>query len=133
MSEERNAATVTKFYELVLGGEAERALGEHATADFVWENPLPEAIPYGGRFEGPEGAARYLELIFGTLDLSHFAIDEVVAGGDTVCVLGQETAVVKKSGRSYSQHWVHVLSLQAGRIAHLREYNDTAAMLAAFD
>jgi ketosteroid isomerase-like protein len=132
MSEEKNAAAVKDFYSLVLGGQAETAIRKYLTPDFVWENPLPEPIPFGGTFEGPDAAARYLELIFGTLDLSDFTIDEVVAGGDRVFVLGHETGCVKATGRSYTQHWVHMLRLHDGRIEHLREYNDTAAILAAF-
>ncbi len=133
MSEEKNASVVKEFYGRVLAGQADTALQEYTTPDFVWANPLPEGIPYGGTFAGREGAARYLELIFATLDLSDFAIDEVVAGGDRVVVLGHETAEVKASGRRYGQDWVHVLRLRDGRIEHLREYNDTAAMLSAFD
>ena len=133
MSEEKNAAVVKDFYGLLLSGQAETAIQKYLTPDFVWANPLPHAIPYGGTFQGAEGAGRYLELIFGTLDLSDFQIDEVVAGGDRVVVLGRETAEVKASGRRYSQEWVHVLRLRDGRIEHLREYNDTAAMLAAFE
>ncbi|MDJ0849714.1 MAG: nuclear transport factor 2 family protein [Myxococcota bacterium] len=133
MSAKENASLVKEFYGLVLGGQAEAAIQKYTTPDFVWANPLPEGIPYGGTFEGPEGAARYLELIFATLDLSDFAIDELVAEGDRVVVLGHETAQVKASGRRYGQDWVHVLRLRDGRIEHLREYNDTAAMLSAFE
>ncbi len=133
MIEEKNATVVKDFYGLVLGGQAETAIRKYTTPDFVWANPVPDAIPYGGTFEGPEGASRYLELVFATLDLSDFVIDEVVAGGDRVVVLGHEAAEVKASGRRYAQEWVHVLRLRDGRIEHLREYNDTAAMLSAFD
>ena len=133
MSEEKNASVVRDFYAMLLGGEAETALQKYVTPDFVWANPLPEAIPYGGTFRGLEGAGRYLELVFGTLDLSDFEIEEVVAAGDRVVVIGRESALVKASGRRYAQEWVHVLRLRDGRIEELREYNDTAAMLAAFD
>jgi ketosteroid isomerase-like protein len=132
MSEEKNAAIVKEFYARVLAGEVEQVIQQQLTADFVWENPLPEPVPYGGTFEGRDGAARYLERIFETLDLTDFSIDEIVASGDRVVVLGREAARVKASDRHYSQGWVHVLRLRDGMIAHLREYNDTAAMLAAF-
>lgn len=69
MSEEKNTSVVRGFYGMLLGGQGETAIQKCTTPDFVWANPLPEAIPYGGTFRGPEGAARYLELIFGTLDL----------------------------------------------------------------
>ncbi len=132
MSAEQNAAIVQDFYALVLAGEVETAAAKYLSPDFAWDNPLPDGIPYGGKFEGPDGAGRYLALIFETLDLTDFGIDEVVANDDHVVLLGHETAEVKKGGGSYTQDWVHVLRLSDGKITYLREYNDTAKMKAAF-
>ena len=123
---------VKKFYDCILAGETERAIEEHLADAFVWENPLPEGIPYGGTFPGKDGAARYLGLIFDTLEFTEFAIDEILEAGDRVVVIGRETAIVKPTGRPYAQEWGHVLRMSDGKIASIREYNDSATMLAAF-
>ena len=133
MSQQNNEATTRAFYERVLAGDAEGAIAELMTPDVVWDNPLPDPIPYGGSFEGAAGAGRYLGLIFGTLDIESFEIDEIIAAGDRVVVLGHETARTLKTDRRYSGQWVHVLRFRDGRIQHVREYNDTAEMLSAFE
>lgn len=130
--EETNIAAVRTFYGRVLGGDAEGALREGLASEFVWENPLPPPIPFAGDFRGPEGAARYLALIFTHLDLEQFEIDDVMARGARVVVLGHETARVKTTDQRYTQHWVHVVELCDGRIVRIREYNDSAAVLTAF-
>jgi ketosteroid isomerase-like protein len=132
MSAQENEGATLRFYDRVLSGDAEGAIADFMAPDTVWENPLPAPIPYGGRFEGAEGAGRYLGLVFETLDIEAFDIDEVIAARDRVVVLGRERARVRKTGRRYSGHWVHVLRFRDGRVRHLREYNDTAEMLSAF-
>ena len=47
-------------------------------------------------------------------------------------VLGRETSRVLQTDKRYTMSWVHVLTVRNGRVQHLREYNDTAAMAAAF-
>lgn len=130
--EESNIAAVRAFYGRVLGGDAEGALREGLASDFVWENPLPPPIPFAGDFHGAEGAARYLSLIFTYLELEAFEIDDLLATGTTVVVLGHETARVKATNASYKQAWAHVVELDDGRITRIREYNDCAALLPAF-
>lgn len=132
MSQRDNETITRRFYARILAGDAEGAVAELTTPDLVWDNPLPAPIPYGGRFEGAAGARRYLELVFQTLEIESFEIDELIAAGDRVVVLGREAARVPTTGRRYSGQWVHVLRLRDGRIAQIREYNDTAEMRSAF-
>ncbi len=133
MTERDNEAITRAFYNRVLSGDAEGAIGELMTPDVVWDNPLPDAIPYGGCFEGAQEAGRYLGLIFETLEIATLEIDEIVAAGDRVVVLGHESARVLKTDPRYSGQWVHVLRFRDGRISHVREYNDTSEMLSAFE
>jgi len=123
---------VSDFFELVMAGKAPEAIERFLTSDFVWDNPLPEGIPFGGRFEGHAGAAAYLELIFKTIEMEEFTINEIVASKDRVVILGREVSCVRTTGRRYQMDWVHVLHIRDGQIAYLREYNDTAAMQPAF-
>lgn len=120
------------FYELFAAGKIEEALERFVAADAVLENPLPEPIPFGGRFEGRHGFAAYLQAILSGLEIEKFDVDEVFAEGERVVVFGRETSRVRSTGKRYTMSWVHVLTVRSGRIQHLREYNDTAAMAAAF-
>jgi hypothetical protein len=47
-------ALTKQFYDLLLTdfpAAAEQFLAE----DFVWENPLPEVVPFGGVYHGADG------------------------------------------------------------------------------
>jgi ketosteroid isomerase-like protein len=46
---------------------------------------------------------------------------------------GHEASLVRSSGRSYEMDFVHLVKFTAdGKIRSVREYNDTAAIGAAF-
>lgn len=123
---------VTAFYDAILAGQVEEAIRDRMTSDVVWDNPLPEPIPFGGRFEGHDGVADYLEKIFGDIEIEEFEIKDVLAEGDHIVLIGQETCLVKSTGKRYTMDWVHQVKLRDGRIAYIREYNDTACIHAAY-
>lgn len=120
------------FYELFGAGKIEEMLQRFVGADSVLDNPLPDPIPFGGRYVGAPGFLKYAQEIFAGIQVELFEIDEVIAREDRVVVLGRETSRSLKTGKRYSMSWVHVLTVRDGRIVLLREYNDTAAMAAAF-
>ena len=124
--------TTKAFYELFGSGKIEEMLERFVDAHAVLENPLPDPIPFGGTFEGHQGFAAYAQGIFASIAIERFEIDEIFAQADRVVVLGRETSRSLNTGKHYTMSWVHVLTVRSGRIQHLREYNDTAAMAAAF-
>jgi len=126
------ADAVREFYGLFAAGKIEETVARLAD-DFVLTNPLPDPIPFGGRFHGAAGFLEYLERIFGALELEEFVVDEILSDGDRVVTVGRERSRVKSTGRRYAMEWVHVLGVADGRIRSLREYNDTAAMRDAFE
>jgi len=61
-------------------------------------------------------------------------MDEWVADDKTVAVRGEDKGLVRSTGRRYRMRFVHWLTFdETGRIAAMREFNDTAALGAAFD
>lgn len=124
--------TTRTFYELLGAGKIEEALERFVDADAVLENPLPDPIPFGGRFEGRQGFADYLQAILAGIEIEQFDIDEILVEGERLVVLGRETSRVRSTDKRYTMSWVHVLTVRDGRVQHMREYNDTAAMAAAF-
>ena len=120
------------FYELFASGKIEELLERFVDADSVLDNPLPEPIPFGGQFQGRQGFAAYVQGIAAAIHIEKFDIDEILAAGDRVVVLGRETSRVLNTDKRYVISWVHVLTVQNGKVHHLREYNDTATMAAAF-
>ncbi len=128
----RSEKIVRDCFGLILTGDVENAFEHYLSFDFVWENPLPEIIPFGGRFEGPVGLTKYARLLAASIEMEAFSIGEIIATPDRVVVVGQEVSLVRATGRRYEMDWVHVLKLREGRVHHWREFNDTAAMVPAF-
>ena len=124
--------TTKVFYALWGSGKLEELLDRFVDVDSVLENPLPDSIPFGGKFVGKQGFAAYAQIIPATIEIERFEIDEILAEGDRVVVLGRETSRVLDTDKRYTMSWVHVLTLRNGRVQRMREYNDTAAMAAAF-
>ena len=101
------------------------------------ENPeykRDEHIPFGGRYEGTEGFLKYLGEIFAAIEMEALEMDEWVADARTVAVRGEDKGLVRSNGRKYRMRFVHWLTFDdTGRIAFMREFNDTAALAEAFD
>ena len=127
------AALTRSFYELLLT-DFEAAVAGHLAPDFRWENPLPASIPFGGTYEGADGLARYLTELTAAIDMAPLQFDDVIAGAGIVSAIGVERqTLVRATGKRYDMPFVHVVRFDDdGRVAHVREYNDTREMVAAF-
>jgi hypothetical protein len=128
-----NSDIVRVFYDLFLAGKVEEVVDRYLADDFVLINPLPDPIPFGGRYSGAAGYLEYLGSISAAIEIEEFTIHEILCEGDRVVVTGRERSRVKSTGRHYTMEWVHVVQTSAGRVQSLREYNDTAAMRDAFE
>ena len=124
--------TTRAFYELFASGKIEEMLAHCVAADAVLDNPLPAPIPFGGIYQGHPGFVTYAQQIFAGIQIELFEIDEIFAQGERVTVLGRERSRSLDTGKKYEMSWVHILTVREGLVHHLREYNDTAAMAAAF-
>lgn len=121
------------FYELLLT-DPQKACESHMAQQVELENPLPAHIPFGGVYTGRAGFLKYVSEVFKAIEIEKFDLIEWVAEETTVVVRGYEESLVKSTGRRYGMRWVHWLSFDAqGLITHMREYNDTAEMAAAFE
>ncbi len=67
------------------------------------------------------------------IEFEQFEPREFVAQGDTEIVLGYERSLVKSTGRTFEQEWVHIYALRDGKIDKVRIIDDTAAQVAAFE
>ncbi|MFP6654668.1 MAG: nuclear transport factor 2 family protein [Myxococcota bacterium] len=127
------AETVRAFYDLFLSGQVEEIAKRYLTDDFVLTNPLPDPIPFGGRFSGSAGFLDYVTQVAEAIEIEEFTIDEILTDGERAVVVGTERSLVRSTGRHYTMEWVHVVETSKGQIISVREYNDTAAMQRAFE
>ena len=131
MSPEQLVDFVKTFYHNFESGNGEAAAAM-LDENIVWENPMPEEIPFGGRYEGRMSVVGYWGELVEALDMGPMDVDQMIAQGDTVMVTGREASTVKATGRNYDMKWVHLFKVRDGQIYYGREYNNTAEMLQAF-
>jgi ketosteroid isomerase-like protein len=127
-----NADVVRETYEAVGRGDIP-ALLNLLTEDVEWTLQGPTVIPFAGTRRGREGAAEFFSLVGENLDFQQFEPREFVVQGDTVAVLGYERSLIKPTGRTLEQEWAHLYTLRDGKIAEFRAFEDTAALVVAFD
>ncbi len=127
-----NVDVVQETYEAVGSGDIPAVL-DLLTDDVEWTLQGPSVIPFAGTRRGREGAAEFFSLVGENLEFEHFEPREFVAQGDTVAVLGYERSLIKPTGRTLEQEWAHVYTLRDGKIAKFRAFEDTAALVVAFD
>lgn len=108
-----------------------RPLYELMTADFAWA--IEGQTRFARRFEGKEKVKRQLlDPLFDAFATPYrFTIDEIIAEGDRVVVLGRGE-VKTKAGLDYNNSYCFVLRMEDGRLVELREYLDTALVERVF-
>lgn len=133
MTESELIERTQKFYELLLSDFA-TVQAEYLATGFAWENPLPESIPFGGTYPGAEGLIRYLTELNAAIEMSPLHFTDLIANESTVAAIGvEEDTLVRSTGKHYMMPFVHVVRFENdGKISHVREYNDTREMVAAF-
>ena len=108
------------------------AILERLTDDVVWDVTGPPRTSYAGLRRGRDAALDFFRVLGQTVDVQRFEPREFIVQGDTVVVLGQETLRVKSTGAIAENRWVMVFTCRDGHIAQFREFDDTAAVAAAF-
>jgi ketosteroid isomerase-like protein len=129
---EANVRIVQEGYAAFGRGDIS-ALLNLQTDDVEWVIPGPtDRLPFAGTFQGREEVGRFLALLGQSVEHEQFEPRDFVAGGDGVVVLGAERGRARSTGRSYETEWVMVFVVREGKIARMRVYQDTAALVDAF-
>ncbi len=97
----------------------------------AWEFIGPSSIPYCGKRTSPEAIQAFFMQVAESDDLHAFEPREFLPGGDHVTVLGWERMTPKPRGRMFETEWVHVFTVQNGKITRFKGLYDTAASVAA--
>ena len=66
------------------------------------------------------------------MQTEQFDIDEMLAEGDTVVVLGRERGTARKTGAVFATDFAHVWSVRSGKVSKGVVYADTHAAGVAF-
>lgn len=129
-----NVETNTRDLYRLLTADFMDVVENWITDDFVWINYLPEHIPFGGIYKGPEGLMQYGRSLAKAIELKPLHVDDILVKGNNAVIIGVERGTrVKATGKLYDMDWVHVVKYENnGKISYLREYNQYEEMAAAF-
>ena len=131
MSEATNIDIIKDAYEKFGSGDVEGLLSL-LTDDIDWSTPHVENAPFTGNRLGLKEVAEFFKLLNESEDFSYFEPTEFIAQGVKVVVLGRSKARVKSTDRSYETDWVHIFTVNDGKITHFHEFFDSAAATRAF-
>ena len=136
MNREQLIDCFTTFMSTVLSTPA-LAFCDMVDTEVVWENYVPDHVPFGGKYEGIQELVRYLteltmSIKMGPLEYHNFHVE---TDTNTVVVIGEEKhSVSTTTGRTYNMPFVWVARFNDdGRLTYCREHNDTRELAAAFD
>ena len=120
---------VTRIYEAFGRGDLAGVLS--AMGDGVeWEKAGKS--PFSGHRQGRDGVQQFFADLLGAVRIEMFEVDAVAGDGEHVVAMGRERCTVKRTGRSYEQHWAHSFTVREGKVVAVRLYEDTLAQAEAF-
>lgn len=132
MAEQDNVRVVQDAYAAFKRADIQGLL-ELFAEDIDWWTPgSPEQIPYAGRRSGRGPVGDFFARLAETTEFTVFDPQQYIAQGDRVVASGNYRGRTLTAGRPFDIDWLHVFTVRDGRITSFREYNDTAALAAAF-
>ena len=95
-----------------------------------WE--VVEGFPYGGVYVGPDDVLHnFFDRLFQDCESFVAVGSEFFESGDHVIALGAYTGRAKATGRDFTARFVHVWTLQGGKIVRLQQCADTVQVARA--
>ena len=120
---------VQRLYDSFLDGDIDSVL--HAMADdFEWN--APGGAPYNGIRHGRDQMREFFHELRRWVRVDQMDVDDVIADGEKVVVVGRQRATVIDTGRHFETPWVHVYTLRGGRLATGLALADTHAIASCF-
>lgn len=118
----------TELVAQAYGALATRDLGAlERLVDPEVEIRQTEALPWGGRWRGPEGFRDFVARLFAHID-SQVQIERLYEAGEEVVAVGRTRGTARASGRAFDVPFVHVWRVEKGRIRSFHALIDTPAM-----
>jgi hypothetical protein len=121
-----NKAFVQSLYAAFGRGDIPFILA-HCDESIFWSsNDASGVVPWGGTREGRKAVPAFFDALAANLDFEIFDPRRYAADGDLVFVHGRTVATVKATGRRFDMQWVHLFTVDGGRVMRFEEFYDTA-------
>jgi len=130
MGEQDNVQIVRELLASFQCGDL-RALLDLCSQDVVIQHPIPkEILPFAGISHGKREAKRFCVGMAETFNLNPFQPSEFIAQGNNVAVIIFERYTNRATGRTVDSEYVHIYTLEYGKVVRIRIYQDTVSILA---
>ena len=127
-----NVEIINQLYESFGRGDIPSILNRLAD-NIDWCQSGPQNIfPFAGPRCGKEEMIRNFKAIVQSLDIQAFEPREFIVHADRVIVFGYEMGSVRSTGRKYEFDWIHVFTLNDGKVSKYRDFYDTTVLAQAF-
>lgn len=115
-------ATVRRMFDAFRDGDLD-TLVETIHPESRWT--YYGANPHIGiaQFTGCAAVRRFFEGILTRLGVTAFVTEEFVVEGDTVVIFGNESGVVRSTGKQFRNEWAQKYVVRDGRITAMTEFN----------
>lgn len=118
---------VERIYEASANGDIDALVAMAAPGLVIQQDP---ALPWGGRFEGPDGVREFFSRLSGTVETG-VTTDALFAAGDQVIQYGRSRGTVRSNGATYDIPECHVWTVVGEKVTDVRFFIDTPSMLEA--
>lgn len=122
--EEQNTRLVKDAYAAYGRGDVAAVLS-YMSPQIEWELASVPGLSFTGKRKGSDAVAEYFRLADEARTMREFVPKEFIAQGNKVVVLGSGAWTVRDTGRDFASDWVHVFTIEDGRIASFREFLDS--------
>src|SRR5512133_2548224 len=109
-----NRQFVRRLYDAFLSGDIDTVL-QHLSEDFDWN--APGGAPYNGIRHGRDQMREFFNQLRDAVRVDRMDVDDVIADGDKVVVVGRQRGTVNATGRHFETPWAHIYTLRGGKIA----------------
>lgn len=118
---ESNVDLIKKFYELFKKGDTQYL----QLCDDNIEWIVMQGMPNGGRHVGKKAVFdQYFPNLFSNFNEFHAITEQFLGAENLVVVMGRYQGIAK-SGKKFDAPFVHVYSIENGKITKFRQYTDT--------
>jgi ketosteroid isomerase-like protein len=106
---------------------------DHLAENVVFKVTIPEGTPISGEFRGKPAVIEHFERLPGLLEFEQERPMDFLGEGDRVVVLGRETMVIKRNGRTITgSEYADVLDFRDGQIVWFLVIQDLSAVVDAY-
>ena len=131
MSEQENAQFMQGAYDKFNAGDIDGLLSMMAD-NVEWVLPDMSNVPFAGARRGHASVAAFFKSVLEHQEPTSFEVHGMIAQGNRVVAYGHYVWHVKTTGRGFEGDYVHIWTVEGGKITRLQEYTDTAAAVAAY-